>query len=115
MSRRQSVVKKIHSFFRPLLTFAARSFCFLQPRFIHPTRPVLMEIAYTVANDTPEAGRSRLMAVMLAMSEVRSQFDGDVVIFRTGEVPGFQSGAAMAQLGSSRNAVIVTPASSAKR
>ena len=48
-----------------------------------------MQLAYTIAIDPPEAGGNRLMAMMLAMSLVRSQFDGDVVIFRSGEVPIF--------------------------
>jgi hypothetical protein len=48
-----------------------------------------MQLAYTIAIDTPEAGGNRLMAMVLAMSLVRSQFDGDVVIFRSGEVPIF--------------------------
>ena len=47
-----------------------------------------MELACSVAIDPPEAGGNRLMAMMLAMSLVRSQFDGDVVIFWSGEVPG---------------------------
>jgi hypothetical protein len=48
-----------------------------------------MQLAYTIAIDTPEAGGNRLMAKMLAMSLLRSQFDGDVLIFRSGEVPIF--------------------------
>jgi hypothetical protein len=48
-----------------------------------------VELACTIANDTPEAGGNRLMDMRVAMSEVRSPFDGDVVIFRTGEVPIF--------------------------
>jgi hypothetical protein len=48
-----------------------------------------MQLAYTIAIDTPDAGGNRLMAKMLAMSLLRSQFDGDVLIFRSGEVPIF--------------------------
>ncbi|MEN9285685.1 MAG: hypothetical protein RLZZ179_3178 [Verrucomicrobiota bacterium] len=48
-----------------------------------------MELACTIAIDTPEAGGNRLMAMVLAMSLVRSQFDGDLVIFLSGEVPIF--------------------------
>jgi hypothetical protein len=46
-----------------------------------------VELACTISIDAPEAGGSWLMAMMLAMSVVRSQFDGDVVIFWSGEVP----------------------------
>jgi hypothetical protein len=74
-----------------------------------------MQLAYTIAIDTPEAGGNRLMDMMLAMLLVRSQFDGDLVIFLSGEVPGLQSGAAMLQPGASPNAVSVTPASSTIR
>jgi hypothetical protein len=57
----------------------------VDPFWAAAKRPV--ELACTVAIDTPEAGGSWLMAMMLAMSVVRSQFDGDVVIFWSGEVP----------------------------
>jgi hypothetical protein len=70
-----------------------------------------VELACTIAIDMLEAGGSRLMDMMLAMSVVRSPFDGDVVNFLSGEVPGLQSGVAMVQPGESRSAVSVTPAS----
>lgn len=48
-----------------------------------------MYLAYTVAMDTPESGGNRLMAKMLAMSLIRSHFDGDILIFRSSSVPIF--------------------------
>jgi hypothetical protein len=48
-----------------------------------------MHLAYLIALDTPEAGGNRLMAKMLAMSLIRSQFDGDILIFRSSAVPLF--------------------------
>jgi hypothetical protein len=48
-----------------------------------------MHLIYLIALDTPEAGGNRLMAKMLAMSLIRSQFDGDILIFRSSAVPIF--------------------------
>ena len=48
-----------------------------------------MHVAYTVAFDAPGTGGHRLLAKMLAMSLVRNQFDGDMLIFRNTEAPLF--------------------------
>jgi hypothetical protein len=48
-----------------------------------------MHLAYTVAFDAPGTGGHRLLAKMLAMSLVRCQFDGDILIFRNSEAPLF--------------------------
>ena len=49
-----------------------------------------MHLAYTIAFDSARSGGHRLLAKMLAMSLVRSRFDGTILIFRNTEAPIFQ-------------------------
>ena len=51
-----------------------------------------MHVAYTIAFDSPGTGGHRLLAKMLAMSLLRTRFDGEIIIFRNSPAPIFQIG-----------------------
>lgn len=51
-----------------------------------------MHVAYTIAFDSPGTGGHRLLAKMLAMSLLRTRFDGEIIIFRNSPAQIFQIG-----------------------